>query len=305
MIKRLLLPTLVALLAGTAAYTFVAAEAEPGKPLASHIEKAQIEKPAERPRPLNRLEQWQADQQAERDAAKTPVKTPASHVSPKMSGPTLASGASAKTPAAAARPLVTLSSGVSVTEPDRIRITDAVARMAVRPLRGVDFSVKAGSEVPRELRLYSLPAEVVEIVPQYRDNRFMIVDKEILIVDPSSQKIVAILPRDAALTAAVAVTPAAPVAATPTPASVPSPAAVHASTPSNSVEPDQSNRKQAASTRAERRTARRESRDEWRRSHAEVRVGQRVPDNVVLRDLPQPYRGEVSASRPRAVVQID
>jgi hypothetical protein len=318
MINRLLLTTAVGLALGTAAFAQTAAD--PAK-----IEPSQSSAQTDKTRPLSRLEKWQADRQAERDAVKASTQMPAS-AGPKIQGQALAGGASTpNTQTSTARPLVTLSTGVDVTESDRTRITDAVARMTVKPLRGVDFSVTVGSLVPRELRLYSLPAEVVEIVPQYRDNRFMVVDKEIVIVEPSSQKIIAIMPRDAAVTATAA-TPAAaaPVAvttvtattvtATPvtaTSASAPSaastPTMVQAPTSSPTAATASKAKELAAMNRAERRTARRAARDDWRRAHArahaEVRVGQRVPDSVVLHDLPQSYRGAARASR--AIVQID
>jgi hypothetical protein len=309
MIKRLLLTTAVGLALGTAAFAQTAAD--PAK-----IEPSPSSAQTEKTRPLSRIEKWQADQQAERDAVKASTQMPAG-AGPKIQGQALASGASTpNTQITTARPLVTLSAGVDVTESDRTRMTEAVARMTVKPLRGVDFSVTVGSLVPRELRLYSLPAEVVEIVPQYRDNRFMVVDKEIVIVDPSSQKIIAIMPRDAAVTATTvaATPPAAAPAATPTvtatSASAPSasstPTTVQASTPSSPSAAKAGQAKElAAINRAERRMARRAAREDWRRAHAEMRVGQRVPDNVVLHDLPQSYRGDANASRTRAIVQID
>jgi hypothetical protein len=243
---------------------------------------------------------------------------------------------------------ITLSAGVSVAQPDLTRITDSVARMTVKPLRGVDFSVSVGSRVPRELRVYRLPADVVQIVPQYRDYRFLVVEKDIVIVEPSANKIVAILPRDPAITTAAAATASTPPAAAPAPrpavtpapaaaptaaaaptpaastaavspapatatpattataattaAASPSPAAPASSTPSAQA-PDQAVPAGQASAEPERPTVKKQAsrsqrmsraRDDARRARAEVRVGQRVPDNVPLYALP-PSLGEPMA----------
>src|SRR5713101_8296648 len=56
--------------------------------------------------------------------------------------------------------------------------------------------------VPSDVRLQTLPADVVEIVPQYRGYSFFVVRDEIVIVEPSTYKIVTVLPRLGGSTAA-------------------------------------------------------------------------------------------------------
>jgi hypothetical protein len=58
----------------------------------------------------------------------------------------------------------------------------------------VNFSVSVGTVIPRDVRLSPLPADVVEIVPQYRGYEFVLVKDEIVIVDPATYKIVTVLP---------------------------------------------------------------------------------------------------------------
>jgi hypothetical protein len=58
----------------------------------------------------------------------------------------------------------------------------------------VDFSVSVGTAVPHSVRVYDVPTDIVEIVPEYRGFRYFIVRDEIVIVDPESQEIVAIIP---------------------------------------------------------------------------------------------------------------
>ena len=47
--------------------------------------------------------------------------------------------------------------------------------------------------MPRSLRLYALPASVVEFYPAWRGYEFILVGNEILVIDPRTLEIVAIL----------------------------------------------------------------------------------------------------------------
>jgi hypothetical protein len=73
-------------------------------------------------------------------------------------------------------------------------VTQSIARLNVQPLNNVNFSVSVGAAVPRDVRLQTLPADVVEVVPQYRGFNFFVVRDEIVIVEPSTYKIVTVLP---------------------------------------------------------------------------------------------------------------
>jgi hypothetical protein len=89
-----------------------------------------------------------------------------------------------------------------IDDRQRTRVSESVSRLNVRPLSDVKFSVSVGTTVPRDVRLERLPADVVEIVPQYRGYDFVVVRDEIVIVDPSSYRIVASLPYSGRSTAA-------------------------------------------------------------------------------------------------------
>jgi hypothetical protein len=56
-----------------------------------------------------------------------------------------------------------------------------------------DFSVRVGTVVPRDIRVTVLPTEIVEVVPQYRGYDYILIGDELLIVDPHTLEIVAIL----------------------------------------------------------------------------------------------------------------
>ena len=84
---------------------------------------------------------------------------------------------------------VNANASVNINDRDRSRISQSVARLDVRPLTNVNFSLSVGTVVPRDVRLSTLPADVVEIVPQYRGYSFVLVKDEIVIVEPTSYKI--------------------------------------------------------------------------------------------------------------------
>ena len=60
-------------------------------------------------------------------------------------------------------------------------------------LTDVHFSIKVGEAVPGTVRLYQLPVSIVEYAPQYRDYEYILVGDEILIVDPRTLRIVAVI----------------------------------------------------------------------------------------------------------------
>jgi hypothetical protein len=60
-------------------------------------------------------------------------------------------------------------------------------------LTNVKFSISIGEEVPTSVRFHRLPARIVEYAPQYRDFDYILVGDDILIVDPASHRIVAVI----------------------------------------------------------------------------------------------------------------
>jgi pyruvate/2-oxoglutarate dehydrogenase complex dihydrolipoamide acyltransferase (E2) component len=96
---------------------------------------------------------------------------------------------------AATSSAVDAASRVNLDERQRTRLSQTFARLNARPLTNVNFSVAVGTVIPGDVKLQPLPADVAEIVPQYRGFDFVAVRDEIVIVDPASYKIVAVLPR--------------------------------------------------------------------------------------------------------------
>jgi hypothetical protein len=54
--------------------------------------------------------------------------------------------------------------------------------------------VSIGVAVPASIRLYDVPADVVAIYPRFRGYGFVLVEDEIVIVEPGTRRIVTVLP---------------------------------------------------------------------------------------------------------------
>ena len=89
------------------------------------------------------------------------------------------------------------SSGKSVQLNDnqRTQIKNIVVKDTnVARVDHVDFSINVGIAVPRSVHVAVLPADVVEIVPEYRGFDYVIVGEQLLIIDPNTLLIVEVLP---------------------------------------------------------------------------------------------------------------
>ena len=81
-----------------------------------------------------------------------------------------------------------------LTTDQRTKITTVFRNERVAPESNVNFSISVGTRVPREgIRLHSLPSEVVTIYPEWRGYEFVRVRDQILVIDPDTYEIVAIL----------------------------------------------------------------------------------------------------------------
>jgi hypothetical protein len=77
----------------------------------------------------------------------------------------------------------------------RTKITTVIRNEHVAPVNNVDFSISVGTRIPRErISLRPLPVEVVTIYPEWRGYEFFLVRDEIIVVDPKTLEIVAVLP---------------------------------------------------------------------------------------------------------------
>ena len=75
----------------------------------------------------------------------------------------------------------------------RTQITTVIRDQHVAPVTNVNFSISVGTRVPRNVSFHTLPERVVVIYPEWRGFKFIIVREQILIIDPNTFEIVAIL----------------------------------------------------------------------------------------------------------------
>jgi hypothetical protein len=82
---------------------------------------------------------------------------------------------------------------VKLTQDQRSRVMSAIGRGGSRATTDVKFDVSVGARVPRNVHIVVIPEDVVEIVPQYEGFDYVMVGDEILIIDPESLEIVAVI----------------------------------------------------------------------------------------------------------------
>ncbi|WP_246663065.1 DUF1236 domain-containing protein [Pseudolabrys sp. FHR47] len=80
----------------------------------------------------------------------------------------------------------------NLTTEQRTKITSVIKRQKVEPVN-LNISISVGTRVPEHVRYYPLPAEVVTIYPQWRGFDYIIVGSTIVVIDPGTREIVAVL----------------------------------------------------------------------------------------------------------------
>jgi hypothetical protein len=164
----------------------------------------------------------------------------------------------------------------SLNETQRTRVSESIARLNVAPLNNVNFSLSVGTVVPRDVRFQPLPADIVEVMPQYRGYNFFVVRDEIVIIEPTTYKIVDVLPRTGRSTAAA-----------------PAPHRTTFSDRDREVI-----RKHARSSRTEQRTT-------GSATSTRVKVGERLPDSVEIRSFPDEIYRESPSLREYRYIERD
>ncbi|WP_158658820.1 DUF1236 domain-containing protein [Methylocystis bryophila] len=84
--------------------------------------------------------------------------------------------------------------GAAISPDQQARIRDTVRNDHAARIDHADFGLNVGAVVPRSERLAVLPSNVVAIVPRYRGYKFVIVEDDIVIVDPRTYRVAAVIP---------------------------------------------------------------------------------------------------------------
>jgi hypothetical protein len=57
----------------------------------------------------------------------------------------------------------------------------------------INFNISVGTTIPRTVTFYELPPAIIEVVPAWRGYRYILVEDEIVIIDPTTYRIVAVI----------------------------------------------------------------------------------------------------------------
>ncbi len=84
---------------------------------------------------------------------------------------------------------------VQLSEGQRSQIKTIIGReRGPRLGSNVNFDVSVGTRIPRSVHIVVLPEEIVLLIPEYRGYDYFLIGDEIVIVDPRTLEIVAIIP---------------------------------------------------------------------------------------------------------------
>jgi hypothetical protein len=83
--------------------------------------------------------------------------------------------------------------GAKLSSDQRTKITTVIKQQRVQPATNINFSISVGTRVPREVRFHPLPAEIVTVYPDWRGYEFFLVRDEIVVVNPRTMEIVAVI----------------------------------------------------------------------------------------------------------------
>ena len=83
-------------------------------------------------------------------------------------------------------------SAARLSTEQRTKITSIIRQHRVEPAH-VNVSINVGTRIPPSVHLYPLPSEVVTIYPEWRGYEYILVGEQIVVIDPRTHEIVAVL----------------------------------------------------------------------------------------------------------------
>jgi len=83
----------------------------------------------------------------------------------------------------------------SLSVEQQSRLGDLITRDAGLPLAAGQFQVAVGNTVPPDVKLRPVPGGAAEAAPQVQGKNYAVVEEQIVIVEPTSRKITAVLQR--------------------------------------------------------------------------------------------------------------
>jgi Protein of unknown function (DUF1236) len=83
--------------------------------------------------------------------------------------------------------------GAKISTEQRTKITTVIRSEHVAPVTNVNFNISVGTRIPRDVSYHALPAEVITIYPEWRGYNYVLVRDQIIVIDPQTFEIVAVL----------------------------------------------------------------------------------------------------------------
>ncbi|MET0968074.1 MAG: DUF1236 domain-containing protein [Tardiphaga sp.] len=83
--------------------------------------------------------------------------------------------------------------GAKLSSEQRTKVTTVIKQQNIKPVTNVNFSISIGTRVPRDVEFHPLPAEIVTVYPDWRGYDFILVNDQILVINPRSYEIVAVI----------------------------------------------------------------------------------------------------------------
>jgi Protein of unknown function (DUF1236) len=83
--------------------------------------------------------------------------------------------------------------GGKLSTEQRTKITTVIKSQHVQPVTNVNFSISIGTRVPRDVGFHPLPTEIVTVYPDWRGYEFFLVNDQIIVVNPRTLEIVAVI----------------------------------------------------------------------------------------------------------------
>lgn len=83
--------------------------------------------------------------------------------------------------------------GARLSTEQRTKITSVIRDQRVQPETNVNFNISVGTRVPRTVHFHPLPTEIITVYPDWRGYEFFLVRDQIVVVDPRTFEIVAVL----------------------------------------------------------------------------------------------------------------
>jgi hypothetical protein len=83
-------------------------------------------------------------------------------------------------------------SAAKLSTEQRTKITTVIRQQKVQPAK-LNVSISVGTRVPSSVHFYPMPREVIVIYPEWRGYDYILVGDQIVVLDPRTHEIVAIL----------------------------------------------------------------------------------------------------------------